>query len=177
MGTYANLRLPNREIQRVYNTEVLSWVKGTAGANAVTQIEKALYLNDPDRLQAALRSYMMSCISSFDGSTEGFYHGMVLGMVASLSSRYYIRSNRESGEGRFDVQLEPKAKTFPGILMEFKATSASDKEKLPDLAEEALQQIEDRSYKTEMQERGINNIVCYGIAFAGKDALVKLQQL
>ena len=177
VGTYANLRLPNREIQRVYNTEVLSWVKGTAGANAVTQIEKALYLNDPDRLQAALRSYMMSCISSFDGSTEGFYHGMVLGMVASLSSRYYIRSNRESGEGRFDVQLEPKAKTFPGILMEFKATSASDKEKLPDLAEEALQQIEDRSYKTEMQERGINNIVCYGIAFAGKDALVKLQQL
>ena len=172
VGTYANLRLPNREIQRVYNTEVLSWVKGTAGANAVTQIEKALYLNDPDRLQAALRSYMMSCISSFDGSTEGFYHGMVHGMVASLSSRYYIRSNRESGEGRFDVQLEPKAKTFPGILMEFKATSASDKEKLPDLAEEALQQIEDRSYKTEMQERGINNIVCYGIAFAGKDAPV-----
>ena len=66
---------------------------------------------------------------------------------------------------------------FPGILMEFKAASASEKEKLQILAEEALQQIEDRSYKTEMQERGINNIVCYGIAFAGKDALVKLQQL
>jgi len=84
-------------------------------------------------------------------------------------------ADRQSGEGRFDVQLEPKAKTFPGILMEFKAASASDKEKLPGLAEEALQQIEDRSYKTEMQNRGINNIVCYGIAFAGKDALVKLK--
>lgn len=49
-------------------------MKGTAGASAVTQIEKALYLNDPDKLQEALRSYMMSCISSFDGSAEGFCH-------------------------------------------------------------------------------------------------------
>ena len=176
VGTYVDLRLPNREIQRVYNTEILSWVKGTAGVNAVTQIEKALYLNDPERLQGALRSYMMSCISSFDGAAEGFYHGMVLGLVASLSSRYYIRSNRKSGEGRFDIQLEPKAKTFPGIVMEFKAAAASDKEKLQDLAEEALQQIEDRSYKTDMQERGIQNIVCYGIAFAGKDACVKIRE-
>ncbi|MEE3393838.1 MAG: AAA family ATPase [Lachnospiraceae bacterium] len=177
VGTYADLRLPNREIQRVYNKEILSWVKGTAGVNAVTQIEKAIYLNDPERLQAALRAYMMSCISSFDGAAEGFYHGMVLGLVASLSSRYYIRSNRESGEGRFDVQLEPKAKTFPGILMEFKAAAASDKEKLPDLAKEALRQIDDRSYKTEMQERGIRNIVYYGISFAGKDTCVKIRKV
>ena len=173
-GTYAELRLPNQEIRRVYNTEVLSWIKGTAGINAVTQIEKALYLNDPDRLQTALRTYMMNCISFYDGAAEGFYHGMVLGLVASLSSRYYIRSNRESGEGRFDIQLEPKIKAFPGILMEFKAASASDKERLPDLAEEALRQIDDRAYKTEMQDRGVEKIVCYGIAFAGKDASVKM---
>lgn len=176
VGTYVNLRLPNKEIQRVYSKEILAWVKGTAGVNPVTQIEKALFFNDPERLQTALRTYMMSCISSFDGAAEGFYHGMVLGLAASLSSRYYIRSNRESGEGRFDVQLEPKTRAFPGIIIEFKAAAVSEKEKLPLLAEDALHQIEDLSYKTEMQERGISNIVCYGIAFAGKKAIVKIQE-
>ena len=119
---------------------------------------------------------MVSCISSFDSASEGFYHGMILGLVASLSTRYYIRSNRESGDGRFDVQLEPKVKTLPGIVMEFKAAAAAEKEKLPVLADEALNQIEDRSYRTEMLEQGISDIVCYCIAFAGKEACVKIRK-
>ncbi len=176
LGTYGNLKLPNREIHRVYNTEILSWIRGFAGTNAVTQIEKALYLNDAERMQKALRTYMVSCISSFDSASEGFYHGMILGLVASLSTRYYIRSNRESGDGRFDVQLEPKVKTLPGIVMEFKAAAAAEKEKLPVLADEALNQIEDRSYRTEMLEQGISDIVCYCIAFAGKEACVKIRK-
>ena len=172
-GTYAELRLPNLEIRRVYNTEILTWVKGAAGSNAVTQIEKAIYQSDAERLKKALQSYMMSCISSFDGAAEGFYHGMILGLVASLSSRYYIRSNRESGEGRFDLQLEPMIAALPGIIMEFKSAKAGEKAELSSLAETALTQIRARAYETEMRERGITNIVCYGIAFAGKQIEVK----
>ncbi|MEE3420219.1 MAG: PD-(D/E)XK nuclease domain-containing protein [Lachnospiraceae bacterium] len=175
VGTYADLRLPNREIHRVYNTEILAWIREVTGSNVVSQVEKSLYKNDPEKLQTALCSYMMSCVSSFDGSAEGFYHGLILGLVASMCSRYSIRSNREAGDGRFDLQLEPKTKLLPGFLMEFKAASASDKEKLSALADTALKQIDDRSYRTEMQGRGIQNIVCYGIAFAGKEACVKMQ--
>ncbi|MCR5294363.1 MAG: AAA family ATPase [Lachnospiraceae bacterium] len=174
IGTYADLRLPNLEVRRVYNTEILAWIKGMTNPNAVTQVEKAIYLNDAKRLEEALRNYMLTCVSSFDGAAEGFYHGMVLGLVASLSSRYYIRSNRESGEGRFDLQLEPKQKNLPGVIMEFKAADAKDKDRLPELAEKALKQIEDRSYKTEMQERGIGRIVCYGAAFSGKRVEVRV---
>jgi len=123
-----------------------------AAGNIISEIEKAVYLSDAKRMQEALRKYMITSIFFYDGAAEGFYHGMVLGLVASLSSKYYIRSNRESGEGRFDLQLEPKDKVLPGILMEFKAVSVSDKEKLSELAEEALVQTEDKNERRDPED-------------------------
>lgn len=66
----------------------------------IIQVDRKYSLED---IREALRKYMITRISFYDGAAEGFYHGMVLGLVASLSSKYYIRSNRESGEGRFDL--------------------------------------------------------------------------
>ena len=83
-------------------------MKAKAVGNVIADIERSIYLGDGKRLANALGNYMASCISYYDGSTEGFYHGMMVGLVASLSSRFHIRSNRESGEGRFDLALEPK---------------------------------------------------------------------
>lgn len=103
---------------------------------------------------------------SFDGAAEGFYHGMMLGLAAGMSSRYYIRSNRESGEGRFDLVLEPKLRTLPGIIMEFKAVK--EEGRLSAGAEEALRQIELKHYDTDLRDRGIKDIVKYGISFFGK---------
>ena len=116
---------------------------------------------------------MITSISFHDGAAEGFYHGMVLGLMASLSSKYFIRSDRESGEGRFDLQLEPKDKTLPGILMEFKAVSASENDKLSELAEEALAQTKDKKYQMDLEDRGVSDIVRYGIAFSGKNVEVR----
>jgi hypothetical protein len=172
-GTFATLKIPNTEIRRVYNTEVLGWMRTRSSGGVIQEIEKAIYLGNGDRLQKALRNYMISCISAFDGAAEGFYHGMVLGLVASLSTQYYIRSNRESGNGRFDVQLEPKEKLLPGIVMEFKAIPASEKDRLAKEAEEAIKQIDRLHYTQELEERGICTIIKYGIAFSGKDVEVK----
>lgn len=171
-GTFVSVELPNREIYRVYNMEILSWLRGITRGNTVAELEKALYMNQGDKLQGALRNFMVSCISCFDGAAEGFYHGMMLGLTASLSSRYLIRSNRESGDGRFDLILEPKMKSFPGIIMEFKAVKAGEKDKLAKLAAEGLIQIRDNKYDIDMKERGINRIVKYGIAFSGKQVEV-----
>ena len=173
IGTFASLRIPNMEIRRVYNTEILAWMKTKTAGSVITEIERAIYFGDGIRLAKSLGNYMTSCISYFDGSAEGFYHGMMIGLVASLSSRYYIRSNRESGEGRFDLALEPKEKGLPGIVMEFKAVSASDKADLTELADAALAQIDDQSYVQEMEDRGIKSIIKYGIAFSGKRVGIK----
>ena len=165
-GTFVELALPNKEIRRVYNTEILFWLRGTLDGNVMQELEKALYLNDGIKLKESLRKYMLTCISCFDGASEAFYHGMMLGLVAGMSTRYYIHSNRESGEGRFDLVLEPKVASLPGIIMEFKASK--EETTLLALAKDALKQINDKNYDTDMQDRGIHEIVKYGIAFAGK---------
>ncbi len=174
-GTFAALRLPNTEIKRVYNTEILDWMRTQSTGTVIPEIEKAIYLGDGNRLQKALEKYMITCISSFDGAMEGFYHGMVLGLVASLSSRYWIRSNREAGEGRFDLQLEPKTKEFPGIIMEFKAVPVSESAYLTALAEEAVSQIDSKQYRRELEDKGIRKIIRYGIAFSGKHVEIKTE--
>lgn len=176
-GTFAALKLPNLEIRRVYNQEVLGWMRTHSLGAVVPEVEKAIYLGDGERLQKALKEYMISCISFFDGAAEGFYHGMVLGLVASLSAKYYIRSNREAGEGRFDLQMEPKEKMLPGILMEFKAVSSSEKELLKEAAKEAVIQINNQYYARELEERGISRIVKYGIAFSGKSVEVQTETI
>ncbi len=172
-GTFATLRLPNAEVRRVYNTEILSWISSRQDGSVVTEIGKAIYTGDGEKLSTALRQYMISCISAFDGASEGFYHGMVLGLVASLSTEYHIRSNRESGEGRFDLQLEPKGNVLPGILMEFKAVPLSGKERLQESVAEAIAQIDRMEYTRELEERGVGKIIKYGIAFSGKNVEVK----
>ena len=77
IGTFTSLRIPNMEIRRVYNTEILAFMKIKTAGSVITEIERAIYLGDGDRLAKALENYMASCISYFDGSAEGFYHGMI----------------------------------------------------------------------------------------------------
>ena len=166
IGTFMELALPNKEIQRVYNTEILSWLRQTVDSNVMTGLEKALYQNNGSQLKEYLRRYMVTCISSFDGAAEGFYHGMMLGLAAGMSSRYYIRSNREAGDGRFDLVLEPKISSMPGIIMEFKAVK--EENLLMASAKEALRQIEAKGYDTDLKDRDVQDIVKYGIAFCGK---------
>lgn len=170
IGTIASLKLPNSEVRRVYKTEVVGWIREQISPGITREIEKALLDNDPVRLQSSLRNYMLTCISSFDTSAEGFYHGMMLGIVANFSDAYYIRSNRESGEGRFDLQLEPRTTDRAGIIMEFKYLRAEDKSDLKKLAVEALEQIDARQYDADMISRGVTNIEKFGIAFRGKQA-------
>lgn len=93
---------------------------------------------------------------------------LLLGLCAIMSDKYYISSNREPGEGRFDIQLMPKNPALPGILMELKAQKDCSEKELADLSKMALAQIESRKYETEMRSKGIREIAKYGVAFSGK---------
>ena len=160
---------PNKEIAFVYEKEVLN---RTNQNNISISISQAIFSGDTKKLQILLEEFMLKSISSMDGVNEGFYHGMMLGLCAVLGNRYRVRSNRESGLGRFDIQLMPLVNGIPGFIFEFKHTSDAHVD-LGSLAKKALQQIDEKKYDTELRDAGIDSIVKIGIAFQGKNAVVR----
>ena len=164
-----DVAIPNKEITFVYEKEVLNRTNQNSLAISISQ---AIFSKDTQKLQALLEDFMVKSISSFDGANEGFYHGMMLGLCAILGNRYKIRSNRESGLGRFDIQLMPLTKGMPGFIFEFKHTKDEHTD-LSALADSALQQIEAKKYDTELRDNGVNSIISIGIAFRGKSAVVR----
>lgn len=164
-----DVAIPNKEITFVYEKEVLNRTNQNSLAISISQ---AIFSKDTQKLQALLEDFMVKNISSIDGANEGFYHGMMLGLCAILGNRYKIRSNRESGLGRFDIQLMPLTKGMPGFIFEFKHTKDEHTD-LSALADSALQQIEAKKYDTELRDNGVNSIISIGIAFRGKSAVVK----
>lgn len=164
-----DVAIPNKEITFVYEKEVLNRTNQNSLAISISQ---AIFSKDTQKLQALLEGFMVKSISSIDGANEGFYHGMMLGLCAILGNRYKIRSNRESGLGRFDIQLMPLTKGMPGFIFEFKHTKDEHTD-LSALADSALQQIETKKYDTELRDNGVNSIIRIGIAFRGKSAVVR----
>ena len=168
-GNMYDVAIPNKEISFVYEKEVLN--KHDYNSVAIS-IQQAIFTQNITKLQQILETFMLETISFYDTGNEGFYHGMVLGLCAILSNRYFVKSNGESGYGRFDIQLIPKLKSVPGFIFEFKHAK-SDNENLETLAEEALNQINDKKYDTQLKAQGIFNVIKIGIAFRGKKAIVK----
>lgn len=164
-----DVAIPNKEITFVYEKEVLNRTNQNSLAISISQ---AIFSKNTQKLQALLEDFMVKNISSIDGANEGFYHGMMLGLCAILGNRYKIRSNRESGLGRFDIQLMPLTKGMPGFIFEFKHTKDEHTD-LSALADSALQQIETKKYDTELRDNGVNSIIRIGIAFRWKSAVVR----
>lgn len=119
-GNYmCDVAIPNKEILYVYEKEVLN---RTNQNNVSISIHQAIFSKDTSKLQSLLEDFMLKSISTMDGASEAFYHGMMLGLCAVLGSQFKVRSNRESGLGRFDIELLPMVKGIPGFIFEFKHT-------------------------------------------------------
>lgn len=175
-GSYlCEVSIPNREIAAVYKSEILSHFLqiGAITRTTANKIAESLYANDYKKLQSAVAEYMDKSISFYDGGAEGFYHGLMLGLIALMDNQYKIKSNRESGDGRYDVCLIPREKRYPGIILELKWEKELGEAALDSLADEALVQIEALRYDSEMKEDGIIDILKFGIAFSGKKVSVK----
>lgn len=175
-GSYlCEVSIPNREIAAVYKSEILAHLLqiGAITRTTANKIAESLYANDYKRMQKAIAEYMDKSISFYDAGAEGFYHGLVLGLIALMDNQYKIKSNRESGEGRYDISLIPRESKYPGIIMELKWKKNLNADALGELAEEALVQINDKKYDTEMKEEGICDVLKFGIAFSGKKVSIK----
>lgn len=177
-GSYlCEVSIPNREIAAVYKSEILSHFLQTGAITRTTanKIAESLYVNDYKKLQSAIGEYMDKSTSFFDGGAEGFYHGLMLGLIALMDNQYKIKSNRESGDGRFDVSLIPREKRYPGIILELKWKEKLSDVELEKWSNEALKQIGELRYDSEMKEDGITEILKFGIAFSGKKVCVRTE--
>ena len=168
-----DLRLPNREMKILFSIEIVKRYQKGLSKSALVRLMNAFLAGDIERVQYGLTQYLKKVVSAFDGGSEAFYHGFVLGMLALLLPRYDVRSNRESGYGRYDVAAIPVGTKAPGFVLEFKVAEKEDD--LAKKADEALQQIGEREYVTELGEK-CTVVRCYGIAFCGKKVEVKMEK-
>lgn len=123
---------------------------------------------------------MLSSVSLFDVGTEEpekIYHAFVLGMLIGLKDKYEVKSNRESGYGRYDVMLIPKNPNDLGIIMEFKKVDRFEKITLEKAVASALKQIEEKNYAQELKDRGVNRILVLGFAFKAKKVLIRSKSM
>ena len=175
-GSYlCQVSIPNKEIASVYKSEVLAHLMqiGAVSRTTADKIAESLFLNDYAKLEKAIAEYMDKAISFYDTASESFYHGLALELIAMMESQYKIKSNRESGKGRFDICLMPRDDNHPGMIMELKWKKNLDDNELALLADEAISQIDSMEYDSEMKSEGIEKILKFGIAFSGKRVCIK----
>lgn len=171
-----SVKIPNREIKNVFQKEIMDQNYRLFTGIVLKNFEQSLRTGNAELFTETLEKYLMQSASCFDTAQENFYHGMVLGMLAIMSDKYYISSNKESGDGRFDIQLEPADKKQRGYIIEFKAGKVCTDVQLDELATEALDQIHDKKYMEELRYHGIKEIGLFGIAFCGKHVAVRYEQ-
>ena len=164
------LSIPNREVGFVYDRIVSQWfTKSTTRVGSYDSFVRSLVDGDMEKFEMYITSYIMQSGSYFDfneNTPEQIFHVFILGLVVGLRGEYYIRSNQESGLGRFDVVMLPKQSERAGILLEFKATD--DPKELKAKAEEGLKQVKDKQYLELFRQNGVKEVLAIGLAFCGK---------
>ena len=165
------LKIPNEEVNIFYENLIEKWFKESLTSKKYAIMLNALVTGDVETFGGFFKNFVLNNISYFDVSgeePEKVYHAFVLGMIVSLADKYEVKSNKESGYGRYDVMLIPKDTSKLGIIMEFKKIDDFMSKSIEKGIEEALNQIEENKYEAELMERNINNILKLAIVFKGK---------
>ncbi len=176
------LRLTNMEVESIFEDMVKGWFGGSSEA-AYNDFVKALLLNDVEAMNEFMNEVALTSFSNFDvakgasskDAPERFYHGFVLGLMVELAGRFKITSNRESGFGRYDVMLIPADRERDSAyVIEFKVHKPLKEKDLAETVGNALRQIEERRYRSQLLAEGFapEQIRQYGFAFKGKECLI-----
>ena len=169
------LAITNHETRRMFEKMVSGWFGRAAGA--YNEFIKSMLAGDLEGMNGYMNRVTRDTFSYFDTENrepERFYHGFVLGLLVDLRREYIVTSNRESGFGRCDVMIEPKDKSKPAVILEFKVQNKRKEGTLEDTVAAALKQIEKKQYAVQLVANGIpqENIRSYGVAFCGKEVLI-----
>ena len=157
------LRLPNREVKEFFRKK---FIDVNFGESTFRKSMEALKKNNIKDFEKYLQNILLKSTSFHDTKSEIFYHGLILGMMFYLDRDYIVKSNEESGLGRYDVSIEPRNKNNRAYILEFKVTK--NEEDLEKESKEAIEQIISKKYDVSLKDRGVKEIVFLGIAFCGK---------
>ena len=177
------LSLTNFEVKKMFEKMIDNWFKTRDDSSS--EFVSALIQGDLDAMNYYINEITANIFSCFDVAgkeesrirPENFYHGFVLGLMVDKREDYIIKSNKESGFGRYDVMMIPRDtenSNLPGLILEFKVINHSMEKSLEETVKSALQQIEEKKYDTELLKAGVKkeNIRHYGFAFEGKNVLI-----
>lgn len=171
-----DLRIPNHEVLSLYRKQFVSIFEDRLGLKGYYSFINNLLNGNIEVFQEQLNRILQQTISYFDtqgNEPERFYHGFILGLMATLHDSYRVYSNRESGFGRYDVALIPHDQNKMGLVIEFK--TMSDLNALETGAKDALKQIKTKLYTTELSHAGITKVLQVGMAFSGKSVAIAYQ--
>jgi len=176
--TMCDLVIPNEEIKLLYTNLIQDIMHTSLSGTKITTLLKSLTEGDVKTFGSVLQEFIANSMSAFDFSKnepDKSYHLFVLGLLVALSETHEIKSNRESGNGRYDIMIIPRDSRKLGIIIEFKTVSKDDKETLKSAAQNALDQIKSKNYVQELYDRGIKKIQLLGVAFHGKNIFLKAE--
>ena len=180
--TYYSLSIPNKEVRHIYMRIIRRYFTAKIENEKLEIMLKALISGDIKLFEKMLRKVVLAVFSyhDFSGEPEKVYHALVAGLLVWITNTHEIKSNRESGYGRYDIMIIPRDplaggtyKGQTGYVIEFKAVDKEDNETVETAAAAALAQIEEKKYETELMDRGIKNIKKLAVVFNGKDVYVK----
>jgi len=175
---YYDLSIPNKEVSFVYKQVIKNWLNSGYKSPKLKRLLKSLVTGDIKYFETMFNDFVINMMSYYDigaDESERVYQAFILGMLVNLSENYHVKSNRESGYGRYDVMIIPRDIKNKGIVIEFKKLSKLEKETAGQALERALSQIKERHYSEELREKGIKEIIELGIVFDGKRVWVREQ--
>ncbi|MBS0626777.1 MAG: AAA family ATPase, partial [Verrucomicrobia bacterium] len=169
------LKIPNQEILELFKKMAENWLKEYSdNTENLSDMLESLVTGEIDVFENLFQNLVINAMSSHDfpqKEAECVYHAFTLGLLVALEKTHEVKSNKESGFGRYDVCLVPKNPENLGVVIEFKKVRG--KETLQKTADLALEQIAEKKYVSELHSRGITRVLTLGIAFQGKKILVK----
>ena len=175
---YCALQIPNQEIHNFYSCLIQDWLRGKKDEKWYATFVEHLLAGKVKEFEAGLKVILENIASTHDVANETFYHGLVIGFLATLNDyeikNYEIKSNRESGQGRYDIAVIPRDPQVLGLLFELKSVEKTTTDaKLAKQVQKALQQIDDKNYVAEFRQRGIHKVLKIALVFKGKDFQLK----
>lgn len=168
-SVFVRARIPNVEVKTIYQSTVLNWFKESIKKEDFHDLYRAMEEGDARRMAEILNGQLYRTISFYD-SAENFYHGFLTGIL-SQSEDYFVKSNRESGNGRADIMVKSPSLRGRSFILEVKVSDTVDD--LEKDAEKALKQIHGKGYMEELRAEGYRKVDCYGVAFFRKDCEVR----
>ena len=167
--TYYDMVIPNVEIKSIYKNTIRSWFIDHINRDRRTDILESVIHADAEKLEDLLCTWLTNTISCFD-EQENYYHGFVTGLVSGFSG-YMVVSNRESGNGRFDLVVKQRSRWHHAAILEFKVVEKYNQ--MTKACEDALRQIEEKDYEASLRDEQYENIAKLGICFCQKRCRVK----